>query len=124
MEELSTNEGVSINKLKFHEDGKIVDHVYDYQSLIDTSDIFYIGDSKYYKSDNHAGKVSKNKQFTYAKNIIQYNIDLLNEGRYFKESIRYRDELTEGYNVTPNFFIYGFVDESLDFSQSNAEQTG
>ena len=66
-DELNTLEvdGITIDKLKNNDDGKIIDHIYDYKSLIDTSNIFYIGDSKYYKSDSSAGKVSKYKQFTY-----------------------------------------------------------
>ena len=63
-------EGITIDKLKNNDDGKIIDHIYDYTSILDTSNIFYIGDSKYYKSDSTAGKVSKYKQFTYAKNVL------------------------------------------------------
>jgi hypothetical protein len=117
--EKETVDGTSLKKLKNNHDGKIIDHVFDYQSIIDTSDIFYIGDSKYYKSENTAGKVSKYKQFTYAKNVIQYNIDLLNEtGEYYTERIRYRDDLTEGYNITPNFFIYGYISDYKNFIET------
>ena len=70
-EEKTTSDGISLKKLKYNEDGKVIDHIFDYESLIDNSNIFYIGDSKYYKSDNIAGKLSKYKQFTYAKNVIQ-----------------------------------------------------
>jgi len=107
--------GLTIEKLKHNDDGKIIDHIYDYRSLVDTSNIFYIGDSKYYKSDSQAGKVSKYKQFTYAKNIIQYNIDLLNDNRRYTGNMRYRDKMTEGYNITPNFFVYGHVDHINDY---------
>ena len=69
-------DGVTIDKLKNNDDGKIIDHIYDYKSLIDTSNIFYIGDSKYYKSDSKVGKVSKYKQFTYAKNVIQHQTSI------------------------------------------------
>jgi len=103
--------------LKYNDDGKIIDHIFDHKSLIDTSDIFYIGDSKYYKSGSEAGKLSKYKQFTYAKNVIQFNIDLLNEKKIYKENIRYRDEITEGYNITPNFFIYGYIKDIHDFDE-------
>jgi len=114
---LSTD-GVSISKLKHHEDGKIVDHIYSYQSLIDTSNIYFIGDSKYYKPSNIAGNISRYKQFTYAKNVIQFNINLLNKNINPGFKIRYRDTfLTEGYNLTPNFFIYGYIDnvDNYDF---------
>lgn len=117
--EKKTADGITLKNLKHNDDGKIIDHVFDYQSLFDTSDIFYIGDSKYYKSDNNAGKVSKYKQFTYAKNIIQYNIDLLNEtGKYYSRNLRYRDDLTEGYNITPNFFIYGYINDFKNFDKT------
>lgn len=106
---------VSIEKLKHNNDGKIIDHIYQYNSLIDKSNIFYIGDSKYYKPGNEAGKLSIYKQFTYAKNVIQFNIDLLNESRSYKETL-YRDDITEGYNISPNFFLYGYINtESYDF---------
>ena len=123
--DMKTSDGTSLKNLKYNDDGKIIDHIYDYQSLLDTSDIFYIGDSKYYKSDNIAGKVSKYKQFTYAKNIIQYNIDLLNDtGKYYTENLRYRDELTEGYNITPNFFIYGYINDYKNFERDELEAKG
>lgn len=118
-------EGITIDKLKHNDDGKIIDHIYDYQSLIDTSDIFYIGDSKYYKSNSEAGKVSKYKQFTYAKNVIQFNIDLLNrDGEQKLKPLRYRDILTEGYNISPNFFVYGYIDDVSDYDNDRVEQKG
>lgn len=123
--EKKTADGTTLKNLKYNDDGKIIDHVFDYQSLLDTSDIFYIGDSKYYKSDNIAGKVSKFKQFTYAKNVIQYNIDLLNDtGKYYTENLRYRDDLTEGYNITPNFFIYGYIKDYKNFDNTELEVKG
>ncbi|CAM4401655.1 hypothetical protein [Flavobacterium terrigena] len=109
---------VSLDELKYNDDGKIIDHIFDYQSLIDTSDIFYIGDSKYYKSGNEANKLSKYKQFTYAKNIIQFNIDLLNDNQVYKDNIKYRDEITEGYNISPNFFIYGYIKDYKNFDDN------
>ena len=54
------------------------------------------------------------KQFTYARNVIQWNLNLflnspdaaaqvdINEYGKFG---RLRDDITEGYNVIPNFFI-------------------
>ncbi len=123
--EKKTNDGTTLKHLKYNDDGKIIDHIFDYQSLLDTSDIFYIGDSKYYKSDNTAGKVSKYKQFTYARNVIQYNIDLLNQtGLYYTENLRYRDKLTEGYNITPNFFIYGYINDYKNFDDNELIEKG
>lgn len=126
-DELNTLEvdGITIDKLKNNDDGKIIDHIYDYKSLIDTSNIFYIGDSKYYKSDSSAGKVSKYKQFTYAKNVIQFNIDLLNKkGQNQLGNLRYRDKTTEGYNISPNFFIYGYIDDIDNYDDHSIEPKG
>ena len=116
---------ISVKDLKKNNDGKIIDHIYEYQSLMDTSNIFYIGDSKYYKPNNIAGKISKYKQFTYAKNIIQFNIDMLNSptGDHYNTNVRYRDELTEGYNLTPNFFIYGYIACEHNFDEHLIEKT-
>lgn len=122
--EKKTSDGISLKSLKYNDDGKIVDHIFDHQSLLDTSNIFYIGDSKYYKSNKFAGKLSRYKQFTYAKNVIQYNIDLLNEQKQYAENVRYRDELTEGYNITPNFFIYGYIDDYKDFDDDRLIENG
>jgi len=119
LDEKKEVDSVSLDELKYNDDGKIIDHIFDYKSLIDTSDIFYIGDSKYYKSGSEAGKLSKYKQFTYAKNVIQFNIDLLNNNDCYKDNIRYRDEITEGYNITPNFFIYGYIKDVKDFENHN-----
>lgn len=108
------------SELKYQKDGKIVDHIYRDKSLIEDGEIYFIGDSKYYKEGNTMGKTARYKQFTYAKNIIQYNIDLFNENQ--TQDLRYRDELTEGYNPTPNFFIRGFIDPD-DLSYSDIKLT-
>lgn len=94
--------------LKDQPDGKVVDHIYRYPSLVGGDDIYYIGDSKYYKIGAALGANSVYKQYTYAKNVIQLNINwyfdsLRGTARHPK--VRYRDALTEGYNITPNFFI-------------------
>ena len=102
--------------LKIHKDGKELDHIYKDLSLIRNDDIYFIGDSKYYKPSNTPMGSSVAKQFTYAKNVIQYNIDVFNKGRQI-QGIQYRDELTEGYNITPNFFIRAILDLAFDFSK-------
>ena len=112
------------NKLKNQEDGKIVDHIYKEKSLIDNEDIYYVGDSKYYSSGNDVGDSSIYKQFTYAKNIIQFNIDLFNEAIAGNPTnfLWYRDDLTEGYNISPNFFIRGVVDHgNINYEESIGE---
>lgn len=84
--------------LKNQKDGKIVDHIFKYKSIIsETDEIFYILDSKYYKDGHIIGENSIYKQFTYARNII------------YECRNQYRDEITEGYDITPNFFIRGYV---------------
>jgi hypothetical protein len=111
-----TKNGYSLKTLKENKDGKIIDHLFEYNSLIDRDEsIFFIGDSKYYKSQNKIEKKSIYKQFTYAKNVIQFNIDLLNNSDEINKNIRYRDSVTEGYNITPNFFIQGILPSSLEF---------
>ena len=97
-------------ELKDQPDGKRVDHLYQYKELTnnDTDDnIYYIGDSKYYKRGNSLGKESVYKQFTYARNVIQWNIDLFNDGKAEDRNghVKLRDDVTEGYNIIPNFFI-------------------
>jgi len=108
---------ISIKKLKNNDDGKIIDHLFAYEGLIDTSNIFYIGDSKYYKPGNTADNLSIYKQYTNAKNIIQYNINLFNNSPkiYEKNKLKYRDKITEGYNITPNFLLYGVIENHEDF---------
>lgn len=110
-------------ELKNQADGKQIDHIYKYKSLIIEDDIYFVGDSKYYKPQNNIGKYSQAKQFTYAKNVIQYNTDLFNDNKLDKQ-IRYRENLTEGYNITPNFFISSFVNKDFDFSKSELDETG
>lgn len=109
--------------LKEQEDGKRVDHMYIYKDLASNYDdkaIYYIGDSKYYKQDNEIGKESVYKQFTYARNVIQWNLDLFldneNEDEEWKEKVpMLRDEITEGYNIIPNFFISAKLDKELSY---------
>ena len=97
--------------LKDQGDGKRVDHLYPYKNLTNNEDekeIYYIGDSKYYKRKHPIGKESVYKQFTYARNVIQWNLDLFNDESRAEEQEKHpklRDDVTEGYNVIPNFFI-------------------
>lgn len=114
--------------LKDQDDGKRIDHIYSYDGLT-TNDtdkpVYYIGDSKYYKRGNEVGKNSVYKQFTYARNVIQWNLNLfLNERdedeirkvqKNFGNIGQLRDEETEGYNVIPNFFISATIDKDLTY---------
>ncbi|MBQ6083717.1 MAG: LlaJI family restriction endonuclease [Bacteroidales bacterium] len=111
------------HRLKKHKDGKIIDHIYRDNSLIeDKKQIYFIGDSKYYKDDNDIGPDSIYKQFTYAKNVIQYNIDFFNQDpeAFERTNLQYRDNTTEGYNITPNFFIRGHLQAEQLNNYSNA----
>ena len=102
-------------ELQEQPDGKQVDHLYRYKSLTETDNekIYYIGDSKYYKRNTPIGKEALYKQFTYARNVIQWNLDLfLDESKTKEQSEErakgtniLRDDVTEGYNIIPNFFI-------------------
>ena len=95
-------------------DGKLVDHMFIGQGLIEQSDLpaeltYYIGDSKYYKRSKNdsvvLGDKSIYKQYTYAKNVIQWNMNLFLDDNDDNEQPQLRDSLTEGYNPIPNFFI-------------------
>ncbi len=110
---------------KKQEDGKIVDHLYTAKSLIEseTSQTYYIGDSKYYKMGHPLGPESIYKQYTYARNVIQWNLDIFNRGEEPESGVRLRDDITEGYNIIPNFFISAKMDEAFDYSNDGIEKT-
>lgn len=108
--------------LKNQEDGKIVDHIFRHKSPLDGKDIYYIGDSKYYAVGSEVGDNSIYKQFTYAKNIIQYHFIQSMRGKL--EDFGYRDPLTEGYNFTPNFFISAYMPDSLSYENADIRQRG
>lgn len=104
--------------LKEQYDGKRVDHMYSWQGLIENDEkpIYYIGDSKYYKLGNDVGKESIYKQYTYARNVIQWNLDLFMDGKPKSTDLKLRDDVTEGYNVIPNFFISAKMDSGLSYA--------
>ncbi len=118
--------------LKKQEDGKRVDHMYTYKGLTSHEEennlIYYIGDSKYYKRGNNIGKESVYKQFTYARNVIQWNLNLfmndheddpemISDKHNFDEVPKLRDDTTEGYNIIPNFFISGRLNQELSYKE-------
>ena len=121
--------------LKEQEDGKLVDHFYIFNNLLinekQDGDIYYIGDSKYYKIGSNPGSESVYKQYTYARNVIQWNLNLFlpqqngvseeqlkarreDKGKF--GNIDLRDDITEGYNIIPNFFISAFIPKNEDGS--------
>lgn len=133
--------------LKNQRDNKRVDHMFVYDSLIKADveqqkyNTYYISDSKYYsrREIEEARRVEKEllenasvstgirlddtsiyKQFTYARNVIQWNMNL-----FFREPdsehLRLRpDALTEGYNVIPNFFISAYIPQTEDDNKKAA----
>lgn len=124
------------------EDGKRIDHIYTDLALTsaDTQkerEVYYIGDSKYYKSGNKLTSESIYKQYTYARNVIQWNVNLFaaDDSRFdateknnrivdkknFGDIHLQDNELTEGYDVIPNFFISAYVsaDHLYDDGKSN-----
>lgn len=121
-------------------DGKRVDHMYTDLALTSADqqtsrEVYYIGDSKYYKSGHPLTSESVYKQYTYARNVIQWNINLFlsddiafdEEDRKSRQSDREKfndihlqdTKTTEGYDVIPNFFISAFV---YDDHRYNATQ--
>lgn len=101
-------------ELTEQKDGKLVDHMFIGQGLIEQSDMqseltYYIGDSKYYKRSKNdrtqLGDKSIYKQYTYAKNVIQWNMNLFLDGDSNGKQPQLRDALTEGYNPIPNFSL-------------------
>lgn len=108
---------------KHQEDDKRIDHLFLGKSIFDESrEIYYIGDSKYYPEDNETSGTSVGKQYTYATNLVQ---DAVNKRETEEWAKVYRDDMTEGYNLIPNFFIRGKFssnyskDEFMEFGMSN-----
>ena len=100
-------------------DGKVLDHIYKYRSVCSKEETFYIGDSKYYKVAQGVQEKSEStmKQFSYARSIVNASI---------RESLQdtwpYRDVLTEGYAVIPNFFIGSETDPQLRWDVDGLER--
>lgn len=104
--------------VKKQQDGKRIDHIYLDKNLIEQSEqawkTYYISDSKYYKRNEKAevslGETSIYKQFTYARNVVQWSMNIfLGINTEQKGYTQVRDSLTEGYNPIPNFFISGHI---------------
>jgi len=112
--------------LQEQEDGKLIDHFYTYKALVSNrepdNDIYYIGDSKYYRIGSNPKGKAVYKQYTYARNVIQWNIDIFADDTKKKaessrfHNIQLRDDVTEGYNVIPNFFISANIPSNDDGS--------
>lgn len=112
------------------DDGKQVDHMYTDLALTSNKkrEVYYIGDSKYYKMSTALGKPSVSKQYTYARNVIQWNIDLWKDNvegkrlwdeteKGFREVRLRPDSPNEGYDIIPNFFLSAFVDDQPTYDR-------
>lgn len=112
---------------KKQDDGKIVDHLYTEQSLIENNNAddktYYIGDSKYYKIDNEISTESIAKQFTYARNVIQWCFNVFGADSITPSGVKLRDNITEGYNILPNFFISAKMDKDFRYDTDGIERT-
>lgn len=119
---------------KRQDDGKIVDHLFTAASLTENEcqqsdenarQTYYIGDSKYYKMGHELGRESVYKQYTYARNVIQWNLDIFNglNDTVKSSHVRIRDERTEGYEIIPNFFISAKLDEKFRYDDDGIEKT-
>lgn len=112
------------NELIYQKDDKIVDHLFLYRSIDDYADdpdnnVNYIGDSKYYKEGYSPEGSSFFKQYTYARNVIQTEITWFLTK---KPNDRYRNNITEGYKITPNFFILGKVFKDYNFKDCHLDE--
>ena len=108
-------------ELTTQKDGKLVDHMYIDKGLLVKSSLaeeltYYIGDSKYYKRGKdgnvNLGDKSIYKQYTYARNVVQWNMNMflgLPKTKVYNNQPQLRDDLTEGYNPIPNFFISAHI---------------
>ena len=101
------------------DDGKIIDHIYRDTSILSKDLVYFIGDSKYYKKSNSVEERSQSayKQYTYARNIVHDSIK-----SSFDNTWPYRDSLTEGYCITPNFFISAEIDTDLRYNVDGFEK--
>lgn len=125
--------------LKDQDDNKHIDHIYRYKHLMENMDdvddvqlknhIYNIADSKYHKRNSKLDDVDVAKQFTYARNVIQWHMNLLNDILGIKDNtddykpIQLYDRLTRGYNIIPNFFISAFADEELNYDNDNFDRS-
>lgn len=103
-----------LSKLKNQENQtKLLDHIYRYKDLITGRDIYYIGDSKYYKEGHKVSGPAEDKQFIYARNAIEWYFDLFNNGTKEEQATlsHIYDSDTEGFNILPNFFISAHQNE-------------
>ena len=124
-----------LDRFRELDDGKRIDHLYLDESLTRRTDpkgMFFIADSKYYKRGNRLGRESIAKQFTYARDFLQLDLDLFLSGDGASEKARkdrrilervglVRDPDTEGYDVIPNFFVSATLPENLGYKDDGSD---
>lgn len=104
----------SVKLLKYHNDGKVLDHIYyDSSILPDLNQYngFYIGDSKYYTDVNDLHKSTKPifKQYTYALNVLNQCINPKKNNQILNflidKKLLLADKKNRSYHPIINFFI-------------------
>lgn len=113
--------GEWVSYFKNQDDGSQLDHIFLGHSVLGETGgkkVCYIADSKYYvinkkireKLDDNTK--STQKQFTYARNFVRMAMEVKNgdkNGDKGKKCLAiskaYRDDVTDGYAITPNFYI-------------------
>lgn len=65
------------------------------------------------------------KQYTYARNVTQRNLDIFNKrNEHTTHSIvRLKDDDTEGYNVIPYFFISARLDKHYNYKEDSLQES-
>ncbi len=115
---LSDDNEITNKILKNQEDGKEIDHLYKDKDIWNDADIYYIADSKYYKTDTifNNKDIGQYKQLTYALNCRQQFIKNPN----IDETVSYKNGDSKGYNFIPNFFIRPYLEiDYLNIEQQN-----
>lgn len=121
-----------LDKYKALADNKRIDHLYVDEGLIkqENRSSLYIADSKYYRIGAQFAGNSESvaKQFTYARDMLQLNLNIFLPEEYdsnYRKAEReafsdlgvglQRDSVTEGYEVIPNFFISASMTEGFEY---------
>ena len=126
--------GEKVAHLRELDDAKRIDHLYLDKSLTRRTKMFYIADSKYYKRGHIFGRHDESvaKQFTYARDFLQLDLDLFLSGNEASDKVRrerkdleevglVRDPDTEGYDVIPNFFVSATIPDDLGYDHDRPE---
>lgn len=124
IDELLSDKDEDTQKMKVQDDDKRLDHLYRYYGLIkEDRKTYYIGDSKYYPLRANIQGTSVAKQYTYARNLVQYDMNLFNSEKddEKKKALPYLDEVTEGYDIVPNFFISAKIDDISEKGYTNSK---